>query len=39
MRWMNQISTDKVNVHIIEMNDIIGAIVSIVSNLLFYPIF
>ena len=39
MRWMNQIQTDETNVHIVEIKDIIGATIPIVSNLLLYPIF
>ena len=35
----NPIPTDEVNVHIVEMKDIIGEIILIVSNLLLYPIF
>ena len=38
MRWMNQIQTDEAKVHIVEIKDIIGAIVPTVSNLLLYPI-
>jgi len=38
MKWINQIPTDEVNVHIVRMKDIIEEIVFIVSNLLFYPI-
>jgi len=39
MKWINQVLTDEVNVHIVETKDIIGEIVLILNNLLFYPIF
>jgi len=38
MKWINQIPTDEVNVHIVEIKDMIREIVLIVSNLLLYPI-